>query len=157
MARSARKDAATGTVAGRLRASARGLGRPRFSDAVAGLVAGLFSIPEGMAYASIAGFAPVQGIYAGIVPTIVGSLLARTVLMVTTLTSAIALTSQSVLAQAGLDPADLRTVATLTIMSGLVMLLLGVLRLGVLLSFVSNAVMVGFSTGIAVQIVVGVL
>lgn len=153
MVRSARKDAMTGTVLRRVRA----LGRPRLSDAVAGLVAGLFSIPEGMAYASIAGFAPVQGIYAGIVPTIVGSLFARTILMVTTLTSAIALTSQSVLAEAGLDPADLRTVATLTIMSGLVMLLLGVLRLGVLLSFVSNAVMVGFSTGIAVQIVVGVL
>ncbi|QIS72221.1 hypothetical protein HB370_21470 [Streptomyces sp. DSM 40868] len=50
----------------------------------AGLVTGLFSIPEGMAYASIAGFDPVAGLYAGSVPAIVGSLTARTVLMVTT-------------------------------------------------------------------------
>jgi SulP family sulfate permease len=59
-----------------------------------------------MAYASIAGFNPVAGLYAGVVPAIVGSLTSRTVLMVTTLTSAIALTSQSVLSDAGLDPKD---------------------------------------------------
>lgn len=45
------------------------------------------------------------GIYAGIVPGIIGSLFARTV-TVTTLTSAIALTSRSVLGDAGLDPTD---------------------------------------------------
>ncbi|MFI8483620.1 hypothetical protein [Streptomyces rubrogriseus] len=51
---------------------------------------GLFSIPEGMAYASVAWFGPVAGPYAGVVPAVVGSPTARTVLMVTTLTSAIA-------------------------------------------------------------------
>ncbi|UKJ66056.1 SulP family inorganic anion transporter [Cellulosimicrobium cellulans] len=121
------------------------------------MVTGLFSIPEGMAYASIAGFNPVAGLYAGVAPAIVGSLTARTVLMITTLTSAIALTSQSVLAAAGLDPTDPANVATLTIMVGLVMLVLGALRLGAVMSFVSNAVMVGFSTGIALQIITGVL
>ncbi|MFD3996069.1 SulP family inorganic anion transporter [Streptomyces sp. NPDC058548] len=133
------------------------MGRPKPSDVTAGLVTGLFSIPEGMAYASIAGFNPVAGLFSGVVPAIVGSLTARTVLMVTTLTSAIALTSQSVLSDAGLDPADAGNVAVLGLLSGVVMLLMGVLRLGVVLSFVSNAVMVGFSTGIALQIVVGVL
>ncbi|MFI1524179.1 SulP family inorganic anion transporter [Kitasatospora cineracea] len=105
----------------------------------------------------MAGFNPVAGLFSGVVPAIVGSLAARTVLMVTTLTSAIALTSQSVLADAGLDPKDAGNVAVLGVLSGAVMLLMGVLRLGVVLSFVSNAVMVGFSTGIALQIVVGVL
>ncbi|MFJ7628488.1 SulP family inorganic anion transporter [Streptomyces sp. NPDC097595] len=122
-----------------------------------GAVTGLFSIPEGMAYASIAGFNPVAGLYAGVVPAIVGSLTARTVLMVTTLTSAIALTSQSVLSDAGLDPKDAGNVAVLTVMVGVVMLLLGALRLGAVMSFVSNAVMTGFSTGIALQIITGVL
>ncbi|MGW1438635.1 SulP family inorganic anion transporter [Streptomyces griseus] len=133
------------------------LGRPKPSDVTSGLVTGLFSIPEGMAYASIAGFNPVAGLFSGVVPAIVGSLTARTVLMVTTLTSAIALTSQSVLSDAGLDPKDPGNVAALGLLAGVVMLLTGVLRLGVVLSFVSNAVMVGFSTGIALQIVVGVL
>ncbi|GLZ76449.1 putative sulfate transporter [Actinorhabdospora filicis] len=123
---------------------------------LSGLVTGLFSIPEGMAYASIAGFAPAQGLYAGMWPTMVGSLFSRTVLMVTTLTSAIALTANSALTDAGLDPRNLAQVATLTVLTGVVMALLGALRLGVVLSFVSNAVMTGFSTGIAVQILTGV-
>ncbi|MBD8079561.1 SulP family inorganic anion transporter [Cellulosimicrobium arenosum] len=135
----------------------RRIGRPKKSDVVSGMVTGLFSIPEGMAYASIAGFNPVAGLYAGVVPAIVGSLTARTVLMVTTLTSAIALTSQSVLSGVGLDPKDPANVATLTVMVGIAMLLMGFLRLGAVMSFVSNAVMTGFSTGIALQIVTGVL
>ncbi|MFF7442718.1 SulP family inorganic anion transporter [Streptomyces sp. NPDC008122] len=77
--------------------------------------------------------------------------------MITTLTSAIALTGQSALADAGLDPHDAGNVAALTVLVGVIMLLMGVLRLGVVLSFVSNAVMVGFSTGIALQIITGVL
>ncbi|MCX5414969.1 SulP family inorganic anion transporter [Streptomyces sp. NBC_00059] len=133
------------------------LGRPKPSDVTSGAVTGLFSIPEGMAYASIAGFNPVAGLYAGVVPAVVGALTSRTVLMVTTLTSAIALTSQSVLSDAGLDPKDAGNVAVLTVMVGAVMLLMGVLRLGAVMSFVSNAVMTGFSAGIALQIITGVL
>lgn len=124
---------------------------------MAGFVTGLFSIPEGMAYASIGGFNPLVGLYSGMVPTSVGSLLSRTVLMTTTLTSAIALTSHSVLADAGLDADDPANLATLTVLVGVVMLLLGVLRLGSVMSFVSNAVMTGFTTGIALQIVAGVI
>jgi SulP family sulfate permease len=135
----------------------RRLGRPTPRDVLAGLVTGLFSIPEGMAYASIGGFNPVAGIYAGIVPGIIGSLFARTVLMVTTLTSAIALTSRSVLQDAGLDPAQPANIAALAIIVGVVMLIFGLLKFGSIMSFVSNAVMTGFSTGIAVQIIAGVL
>ncbi|MWB97933.1 SulP family inorganic anion transporter [Agromyces seonyuensis] len=132
-------------------------GRPTGKDVVSGFVTGLFSIPEGMAYASIGGFAAPLGLWSGIVPTILGSVFARTVLMVTTLTSAIALTSSSVLAGAGLDPGDLGAVATLTVLTGLVMLILGLLKLGSVMSFVSTAVMTGFTTGIALQIIAGVI
>lgn len=135
----------------------RALGRPRFRDVIAGLVTGLFSIPEGMAYASIGGFNPVAGLYSGIVSTIVGSMFARTVLMVTTLTSALALTSQSVLTAAGLDPTDPSNIAALVLVAGAVMLLFGLLRFGAMMNFVSNAVMTGFTTGIALQIIAGVI
>ncbi|MGY4649031.1 sulfate permease, SulP family [Mycobacterium sp. URHB0021] len=141
----------------RMRNPLGGLGRPKPRDVLAGLVTGLFSIPEGMAYASIAGFNPVLGLYSGIVPGIVASLLARTVLMVTTLTSAIALSSRSVLNEAGLDPGDPANVAALAVVVGAVMAIFGLLKFGSIMSFVSNAVMTGFSTGIAVQIVAGVL
>ncbi|MEU9931586.1 SulP family inorganic anion transporter [Streptomyces anulatus] len=50
------------------------LGRPTGSDVTSGTVTGLFSVPEGTAYAAIAGFNPVAGLYAGVVPAIVGSL-----------------------------------------------------------------------------------
>lgn len=133
------------------------IGRPTPRDVVAGLVTGLFSIPEGMAYASIGGFNPVAGLYSGIVPTLVGSAFARTVLMVTTLTSAIALTSQSVLAGAGLDPANPGNLAALAVVVGAWMAVLGLLRVGWIMDFVSTAVMTGFTTGIALQIVAGVL
>lgn len=132
-------------------------GRPTGKDVVSGFVTGLFSIPEGMAYASIGNFSAPLGLWSGIVPTIIGSMFARTVLMVTTLTSAIALTSHSVIAGAGLEPSDLGAVATLTVLTGIVMVTLGLLKLGSVMSYVSTAVMTGFTTGIALQIVAGVI
>lgn len=141
----------------RVRTVLAGLGRPRPRDAFAGLVTGLFSIPEGMAYASIGGFNPVAGLYSGMLSTILGSVFARTVLMVTTLTSALALSSRSVLTAAGLDPGDPANVAALALVVGAVMLLFGLLKFGAIMNFVSNAVMTGFTTGIAVQIIAGVI
>jgi SulP family sulfate permease len=124
---------------------------------IAGLVAGLFSIPEGMAYAKLGGFNPVLGLYAGIVPTIAGSLSSSTQLMLITLTSAIALSSSSALEQAGLEPTNGTAVFTLTCLVGAIMAVAGLLRLGSLTGFVSNAVMTGFVTGIAVAIIEGEL
>ena len=72
------------------------------SDAVAGFATGLFSIPEGMAYASLAGVNPVYGLYSGMVNTIVASLTTGTILMISTLTSAIALATASALSTAGI-------------------------------------------------------
>ncbi|ROS73327.1 SulP family inorganic anion transporter [Cellulomonas sp. PhB143] len=147
-------------AAGRERPSGRPrdrLGRPTGKDVVSGLVTGLFSIPEGMAYATIGGFAAPMGLWSGVVPTVVGSVFSRTVLMVTTLTSAIALSATSILSDAGLQPDDVGAVATLTVLVGVAMLALGLLRLGSVMSFVSTAVMTGFTAGIAVQIVAGVV
>ena len=131
--------------------------KPTPRDVVSGFVTGLFSIPEGMAYATVGGFSAPLGLWSGAVPTVIGSIFSRTVLMVTTLTSAIALSARSVLTDAGLDPGDLGSIAALTLMVGLWMVLLGVLRLGSVMSFVSTAVMTGFTAGIAVQIVAGVV
>ncbi len=79
--------------------------KPTPRDVVSGFVTGLFSIPEGMAYATVGGFSAPLGLWSGAVPTVIGSIFSRTVLMVTTLTSAIALSARSVLTDAGLDAA----------------------------------------------------
>ncbi|MCC9310601.1 SulP family inorganic anion transporter [Kitasatospora sp. RB6PN24] len=126
-------------------------------DVVAGLITALFSVPEGMAYAAMAGFPPGSGLYTGVWPAVVGSLLARTPLMVTTLTSAIALTSRGALRQARLDPALPGNVAALTLLVALAMVLFALLRLGSLLRLVSAGAMTGFTMGIALQIITGAL
>lgn len=136
---------------------ARDWERVALAEVSAGLITALFSVPEGMAYAAIAGFDPVTGLSAGMLPAVLGSLLARTALMVTTLTSAIALTSRAAFQQAHLDPAVPGNVAALTLLVALAMAGFAVLRLDVLLRLVSPGAMAGFSVGIAVQIIAGAL
>ncbi|MCC9311410.1 SulP family inorganic anion transporter [Kitasatospora sp. RB6PN24] len=140
--------------------SGRWRGRPTTAgavDVVAGLVTALFSAPQGMAYAAMVGFDAEAGLYAGVWPSIVGSLLVRTPLMVTTLTSAIALTARGALRHAHLDPAVPGNVAALTLMVALAMVLFTVLRLGSLLRLVPGGAMAGFSVGCAVQIIAGAM
>ncbi|MEJ2751541.1 MAG: SulP family inorganic anion transporter, partial [Chloroflexota bacterium] len=116
----------------------------------------MFSIPEGMAYAQLAGVNPLYGMYSGIVPTILASLSTGTILMISTLTSAIALSTASVLQTANIQdsqmPAALFTVSFLV---GVTMLLMGLLRLGSLVDFVSNAVMTGFVAAASMLIIIG--
>jgi sulfate permease, SulP family len=123
---------------------------------ISGLATGLFSIPEGMAYAQLAGVNPVYGMYSGIIATIVSSLSTGTVLMMSTLTSAIALTTGSVLAKAGIQDSQLpAALFTVTFLTGAIMFLLGIARLGSIVNFVSNAVMTGFVAGAALLIILG--
>lgn len=128
------------------------------NGAVSGFATGLFSIPEGMAYAQLAGVDPVYGLYSGMVATLVASLTTGTVLMISTLTSAIALTTGSILEDSGLGADALPgALFTITLLTGAVMLAMGLLRMGGLVDFVSNAVMTGFVLGASVLIVIGEL
>lgn len=120
-------------------------GRGLASNAVSGFATGLFSIPEGMAYAQLAGVNPVYGLYSGMVATLVASLTTGTILMISTLTSAIALATASVLEVASVSSSDMPgALFTITLLTGGVMLVLGFLRLGSLVNFVSVGVMTGF-------------
>jgi SulP family sulfate permease len=123
---------------------------------ISGLATGLFSIPEGMAYAQLAGVNPVYGLYSGIVATIVASLTTGTLLMMSTLTSAIALATGSVLQAAGIQDSQMpAALFTVTFLVGAIMFLLGLARLGSIVNFVSNAVMTGFVAGASLLIITG--
>jgi SulP family sulfate permease len=124
-------------------------------DLGSGLTVALISIPEGMAYAVIAGVDPVYGLYTGMVTTIVAALTGSTSLMIVTLTNAMALVTADALA--GLSPATdpIRAMFTLTLLVGAIMFLLGVLRLGSVIRFVSTEVMSGFVFATALLIVLG--
>ena len=109
-----------------------------------------------MASAILAGLNPIQGLYAIMVGTPVGALTTGSVFMTVAVTSAMALAVGDSLAGYSGDELLIAAI-TLTILVGLFALLLGVLKLGTLIRFVSNAVMMGFLTAVAVLIILGQL
>ena len=130
--------------------------RSGVGNAVGGFVAGLYSVPEGIGYASLAGVSPMLGIYSGMVPVAVAAATTGSVLMMSTLTSAIALTMGGVLDEAGLQGAQVgQAVVTMTVLAGLFMVVLGALKLGRVVAYISNAVMTGFVMGVAILIMIG--
>ncbi len=126
------------------------------ANIMSGLATSLFNVPTGLAYAQLAGVNPVYGLYAGIVPVLVAALSTGTILMISTLTSAIALATGSALQVAGIQSGQLpQALFTITFLAGVFMLVLGVARLGSIVNFVSNAVMTGFVAGTALLIILG--
>ncbi len=123
---------------------------------IGGFVAGLYSVPEGIGYASLAGLNPMFGIYSGMMPVAVAATATGSVLLMSTLTSAIALTMGGILDSTGYTGTQInQAVFTMSLLAGLMMVVLGVLKLGKAVNYVSNAVMTGFVMGVAILIMVG--
>ncbi len=123
---------------------------------IGGFVAGLYSVPEGIGYASLAGVSPMLGIYAGMVPVAVAAAATGSVLLMSTLTSAIALTMGGILDATGYTGDQItQAVVTMSLLAGILMFVLGALKLGKVVNYVSNAVMTGFVMGVAILIMVG--
>jgi high affinity sulfate transporter 1 len=130
-------------------------GSPRL-DVVAGLITAAVVIPKAMAYATVAGL-PVQvGLYTTLVPMAVYALLGSSrVLSVSTTTTVAILTGASLsqFASSGDSAALSKTLATLTLLVGLILAAAWILRLGFVANFISEPVLVGFKAGIGVVIV----
>jgi SulP family sulfate permease len=124
-------------------------------DAMAGFTVALVSIPQAMAFAMVAGVNPVYGLYTGMMSTIVASLSVSSSLMVVTLTNALALVTADQLGGLGSDVDPLRAMFTLTLLTGAVMFVLGLLRLGSVIRFISREVMDGFVFATALLIALG--
>ena len=125
-------------------------------DAMAGLVLGVESVPDGLAAGLLAGVNPLSGLYAYLFGTIGGSLFTSSAFMAVQATGAMAIVVADVPAvHTGNDQA--RALFTLSVLTGVVMLAAGFLRLGSVLRFVSNAVMVGFISAVGVNIILGQL
>ena len=106
-------------------------GRRGIGDIIGGFVAGLYSVPEGIGYASLAGINPMLGIYAGMVPVAVAAATTGSVLMMSTLTSAIALTMGGVLESTSYTGDQVsQAVFTMALLAGAVMVALGLLEAG---------------------------
>lgn len=109
-----------------------------------------------MASAILAGANPVQGLYAIMVGTPLGAIFGSSAFLTVAATSAVAITAGSALADYPAETHD-SALTTLALLVGIVMVAAGLLRLGRLIRFVSNSVVVGFLTGVSVTIVLSQL
>ena len=122
------------------------------SDTMAGLTVAAVAVPQAMAYAQIAGIPPQYGLYTAIVMTAVGALLDSSKQLINGPTNAISIAVLSALV--GFNEVDrIPAVILLTLLVGLVQIGISLLRLGDLTRYVSHAVIVGFTFGAAVLLV----
>lgn len=123
-------------------------------DAMAGLTGALIVLPQGVAFATIAGLPPEYGLYAAMVPAVIGALFGSSWHLVsgpTTAISIVVFASLHEFAEPG-TAEYIKLVLTLTFLVGLFQLILGVARLGALVNFISHTVVIGFTAGAAVLI-----
>lgn len=125
-------------------------------DIVAGLTAAAVVLPKAMAYATVAGLPVSVGLYTAFVPTVVYGLLgtSRVLSVSSTTTLAILTAAELALVVPDGDPAKLLTAtATLTALTGILLILASALRLGFVANFISSPVLTGFKAGIGLVIV----
>jgi SulP family sulfate permease len=125
------------------------------ADLLAGLTGAIVVLPQGLAFATLAGLPPHHGLYAAMVPCLVAALFGSSRLMVTGPANAISLTTMALLAPLAIPgSAEYASLAvTLAFLVGAVQLALGFARAGRLVDLVPHEVIVGFTTGAAVLIV----
>lgn len=129
------------------------------NDLLVGLSGAILALPQSIAYALIAGLPAEYGLYAAVVPVIVACLWGSSWHLICGPTAAISIvlfTSVSPLAAPG-SPDFIALVLLLTFLAGLFQWLLGLLRFGALVNFVSQSVVLGFTLGAALVIALGQL
>ncbi len=121
------------------------------ADAIAGLTGAALVLPQGVAFATIAGMPPEYGLYTSMVPAVIAALFGSSWHLVsgpTTAASVIMFASLSGMAAPGSEE-YVSLAITLAFMVGALQLAMGAVRLGVLVNFISHSVVVGFTAGAA--------
>lgn len=125
------------------------------ADILAGLTGAIVVLPQGVAFATLAGMPPAYGLYSAMIPCVIAALFGSSRVMVTGPANAISLTVLAIMAPLA-QPESARyvqLVITLAFMVGVWQLLLALARAGKLIDYVSHTVIVGFTAGAAVLIV----
>ncbi len=124
------------------------------ADIMAGLTGAVIVLPQGIAYASIAGLPPQYGLYTSMITPVIAALFGSSLHLISGPTAAISIVVFSALngyAEPG-SAEFLGLVLTLTFLAGVFQLLFGLARMGSLVNFVSHTVVIGFTTGAAILI-----
>ncbi|MTI84474.1 MAG: SulP family inorganic anion transporter [Firmicutes bacterium] len=124
-------------------------------DLVAALTVAVVALPQSMAYAIIAGVDPVYGLYSAIVLSVLGSMFGNSNHLATGPTNAISLLIASNMAVYVGKPNLIQMLMLLTFLAGAIQFMMGVLKLGKLVNYVSHSVIVGFTAGAGVIIALG--
>jgi high affinity sulfate transporter 1 len=129
------------------------------SDLVAGLVLTALLVPVGMGYAQAAGLPPITGLYATIVPLVAYAVFGPSRVMVLGPDSSLAAVIAAVILPLGGDDPEtaVALAGALAVITGLIILVAGIARLGFVTELLSRPVQLGYLYGIAVTILVGQL
>ena len=123
------------------------------ADLIAGITVALVLVPQSMAYAQLAGLPPYYGLYASFLPGIVAALFGSSRQLATGPVAVVSLMTAAALEPLALTPELYVAYAiVLALMVGIFQLMLGVLRLGVLVDFLSHPVVIGFTNAAAIII-----
>ncbi len=126
------------------------------ADMIAGITGAVIVLPQGVAFALIAGLPPEYGLYTAMVTPIIAALFGSSLHLISGPTTAISIVVFSTLSTFGQTPGSPEFISlalTMTFLAGLYQLAFGLARLGVLVNFVSHTVVVGFTAGAALLII----
>ena len=124
------------------------------ADFVAGITGAVIVLPQGVAFSLIAGMPPIYGLYAAMVFPIVTALFGSSWHMITGPATAISIVIFASISEFA-EPMSqdfVRLAFSLTLMTGVIQLIMGIARLGVLVNFVSHTIIIGFTAGAALLI-----
>jgi sulfate permease, SulP family len=124
------------------------------ADALAGLLGAVLVLPQGIAFASLAGLPPEYGLYTAVIPCIIAALFGSSWHVMSGPTNANSLALFAMISPLALafSPTYIQLALAVTVMVGVMQWLTGALRLGVLANFISPAVLFGFTSGAALLI-----
>lgn len=124
------------------------------ADLLAGITGAVIVLPQGVAFAMIAGLPPEYGLYTAMVTPIIAALFGSSRHLISGPTTAISIVVFAALSQYA-EPGSgeyIQLALTLAFMAGAVQLLLGLAKMGTLVNFVSHSVVIGFTAGAALLI-----
>ncbi len=125
-------------------------GKQLINDIVAGIIVAIIALPLSIALAIASGVSPEKGIYTAIVAGFVISALGGSRVNISGPTAAFATIVAGIVAEYGIDGLIIATV-----MAGVILILMGLLRLGSLIKYIPHTITTGFTSGIAVTIIIG--
>ena len=121
-------------------------------DIIAGVIVAIIALPLSIALALASGVGPEQGIYTAIAAGFVIALLGGSSVQISGPTAAFATIVAGIVATKGMEG-----LALATVLAGLLLILMGVCRVGGLIKYIPHTIVTGFTSGIAVTIVIGQL